>query len=200
MEVLQTWGKNLVELQIQKAKLRKELIEKREKLSKEEFEKENVKKVENLKILFEKYLENFKGEEINICAYHPLKKEVDLSSFYEEIFEGRYGEVNLYLPRILDKNMYFYRISSFDDLEKGCFGLMEPKISCVKAEKIENSFVIVPCVGISKDFTRIGYGAGYYDRYFSDSMDNYFVGSTHDFAMNLDFKGESHDIIMNEVI
>ena len=70
----------------------------------------------------------------------------------------------------------------------------------VKAEKIENSFVIVPCVGISKDFTRIGYGAGYYDRYFSDSMDNYFVGSTHNFAMNLDFKGESHDIIMNEVI
>ena len=50
--MLQTWGKNLVELQIQKAKLRKELIEKREKLSKEEFEKENVKKVENLKILF----------------------------------------------------------------------------------------------------------------------------------------------------
>ena len=96
--------------------------------------------------------------------------------------------------------MYFYRISSFDDLEKGCFGLMEPKISCVKAEKIENSFVIVPCVGISKDFTRIGYGAGYYDRYFFDSMDNYFVGSTHNFAMNLDFKGESYDIIMNEVI
>ena len=74
MEELQTWGKNLVELQIQKAKFRKELIEKREKLSKEEFEKENVKKVENLKILFEKYLENFKGEEIKNCAYHPFKK------------------------------------------------------------------------------------------------------------------------------
>jgi 5-formyltetrahydrofolate cyclo-ligase len=53
------------------------------------------------------------------------------------------------------------------DLEKGGFGIMEPKDNCPIAEDID--VVLVPTVGITKNGIRLGYGYGYYDRFLSKS-------------------------------
>jgi 5-formyltetrahydrofolate cyclo-ligase len=72
---------------------------------------------------------------------------------------------NLFLPKVMNDNLEFYTILNLEKLEKGKFGIMEPKDSCERAKKID--CVLVPTVGISKSGTRLGYGNGYYDKFLS---------------------------------
>ena len=65
--------------------------------------------------------------------------------------------------------MHFYRIGSFDDLEKGYFGIEEPKDN-IKAENSfgENSCCIVPALCYDERGYRVGFGKGFYDRFLKD--------------------------------
>lgn len=76
------------------------------------------------------------------------------------------------VPRCIDgtRLMQFYYITSFDQLEKSSFGVMEPiEELCEKlAEAPENSLCIVPGMAFDSQGYRLGYGKGYYDRFLSD--------------------------------
>ena len=53
------------------------------------------------------------------------------------------------------------------DLESGMYGIREPKEEgLVKAEAREIDFVLVPGAAFDLTGNRLGYGAGYYDRFF----------------------------------
>lgn len=73
------------------------------------------------------------------------------------------------VPRCIPgtKNMEFYYIDSFDDLEKGSFSLLEPKVELPKAPTGENCLMLVPAFMTDYSGYRLGYGMGYYDRYMS---------------------------------
>lgn len=60
----------------------------------------------------------------------------------------------------------FYALESFEQLEPGHFGIMEPKIdstSIVNSNDIDLLFV--PGLVFDRKGYRIGYGGGYYDRF-----------------------------------
>ena len=64
-------------------------------------------------------------------------------------------------------NMNFYYISSFDDVVVGAFGIKEPNIlKCKKVENFDNAVCIVPALTYDYYGYRLGYGKGYYDRFF----------------------------------
>lgn len=74
------------------------------------------------------------------------------------------------VPRCVDgtRQMEFYLIRSFDDLERRTFGVLEPKVpGCKKLQNFENSICIVPALLYDHKGYRLGYGAGYYDRFLS---------------------------------
>ena len=63
------------------------------------------------------------------------------------------------------RDMVFHYVNSFDDLESGSFGVLEPKESCETAFSGESDLLLAPALVIDYDGFRIGYGKGYYDRY-----------------------------------
>ena len=91
----------------------------------------------------------------------------------------------------------FYNVPSLEKLEKGNFGIMEPKDSCKKADKID--CVLVPTVGGSKLGIRLGYGKGYYDKFLS-STDAVKISLTYSKQIVKIIPSDSHDIKMNWII
>lgn len=65
-----------------------------------------------------------------------------------------------------EKEMFFYEITSFDQLETVYYGLFEPNIQLtneVKDDEID--LLLVPGLAYSRNGFRLGFGGGYYDRY-----------------------------------
>lgn len=97
-----------------------------------------------------------------VYGYYPLGNEVSLIPVMVDCLEQ--GK-KLALPRVDGDHMDFYQITSLDQVEEGCFHVMEP----VTTEKVheERALVLTPGVAFDRNGNRIGYGKGYYDRYFT---------------------------------
>lgn len=67
------------------------------------------------------------------------------------------------------REMEFYEIKSFDQLEKRTFGVEEPRPQdCPRLEEFPVSSVcVVPALAYDTAGYRMGYGGGYYDRFLS---------------------------------
>jgi len=141
---------------IQKAALRKHLLEKRDATSAEIREISSDKISQNLKQI------DLFNDSQNIASYFPIGSEVNTNHIMLDILEQ--GK-SLLLPKVIGDSLEFYIVTSLEKLEKGRFDIMEPKDGCKKAEKID--CVLVPTIGVSKSGIRLGYGNGYYDKFLS---------------------------------
>ena len=97
-----------------------------------------------------------------VFLFYPRITEIDLSPLFVEL--KNLGKIVAF-PRCFNKkgNMEFFAINSLDELEAGPFGILEPPFTT--PETPTDTVIIVPAMAASRDFHRIGYGCGYYDRY-----------------------------------
>lgn len=66
------------------------------------------------------------------------------------------------------KELVVCKMDSWENLEQSKFGILEPKIENIKIGNREDiDLAIVPGVVFDRIGNRIGYGAGYYDKFFS---------------------------------
>ena len=72
-------------------------------------------------------------------------------------------------PVCIRENILFRYINSTDDLETGSFSVPEPKAYCLPADVTPAAVCITPAVCYSEKGFRIGYGKGYYDRFFAQN-------------------------------
>lgn len=106
------------------------------------------------------------------------------------------------VPRCIDdSNMEFCVIHSFDDLEKGMYGIDEPKKSCavIDAADKENSVLIVPALCFNDKGYRLGYGKGYYDRFIS-RYKGYTVGVCYKEFLTDDIPTDEYDKCVDIVV
>jgi 5-formyltetrahydrofolate cyclo-ligase len=98
-----------------------------------------------------------------IGVYYPIGSEILTQDIIQELLSN--GK-DVFLPKVMGKNMEFRKIIDFSSIEKGSFDIMEPKDDC----EIDNDLdvVLVPTVGISPSGVRLGYGHGFYDRYLAE--------------------------------
>ena len=142
----------------EKSSLRKVLLERRD-LTSYDFIKLASQKIHNRL----KQIEVFRNAK-NIACYFPIGSEVMTQDIMQELL-GNGKEICL--PKVVGDDLNFRKIGGLGDLEKGGFGIMEPKDNCPIVEDID--VVLVPTVGITKNGIRLGYGYGYYDRFLSKS-------------------------------
>lgn len=72
------------------------------------------------------------------------------------------------VPKCQKQNgeMDFYYIKSYDDLEEGMFGILEPvPEKCELAADYSNGLCLVPGLSFDLEGYRLGFGKGYYDRF-----------------------------------
>lgn len=120
-------------------------------------------------ILDEKICGNLlKSEAFNraetIFAFYPLETEVDIMPVLRASLEKK----RLALPRCCKENkiMNFYLVENFSELKKSSYNIFEPSGN-IEKEILpdEKTLIIVPGLVFSKNGERVGFGAGYYDRY-----------------------------------
>lgn len=149
----------------QKATLRKKVLQLKDELSTEEWESRSASIHKQL----------FHSKEWNqakvVAVYYSVKKEVDtLQIIKQGMIEGK----KIALPKCdpSKKQLQFYTIDSLDHLEVVYYGIPEPirsKCEPIQGEQLE--LMIVPGVVFATSGYRIGYGAGYYDRYLEEHQD-----------------------------
>ena len=106
-----------------------------------------------------------------MLVYYPVKGEIDVRPLISAALSA--GK-RVALPRCESKGsvMNFHYINSLDELESGRFGLFEPPAQNEKF-RIDGQngrcAVIIPALAYDRMGYRLGYGKGFYDRYFSGS-------------------------------
>lgn len=73
----------------------------------------------------------------------------------------------VFVPKIIDGKMILVEFNDFDCLEINSYGIREPKAS--KQYKGAIDLTITPGLLFDKSGHRLGYGGGYYDRFFENS-------------------------------
>jgi len=103
-----------------------------------------------------------KGRYKNILLYLPLTQEVDVKFLIKWLRQNNY---NVFVPFMISKNQFKivpYRLPLF----KKKYNIYEPNFSNFKY-KVKLDLAIVPTVGYDETFRRVGFGVGFYDRFFS---------------------------------
>jgi 5-formyltetrahydrofolate cyclo-ligase len=126
-------------------------------------------------------------------------REVDTIAIIEE---GWRQNKRIVVPKCNQekRELNFYQISSFKDVEDSFYSLKEPIISKTPFVSHEDiHLLVVPGIVFDKRGFRIGYGGGYYDRYLVDYKNNT-VSLAFKFQIVDDVPKEEHDIAVQKLI
>lgn len=140
-----------------KRRIREEILSKRDK------EPEDLRQKKSRRIkerLFS--LKEFKKAH-TILFYYSKGSEVETKEMMKEALRQ---EKRVLLPRVKGKEIYLGEIKELDqDVERGSFGILEPKETSKKTTPKGVDLVVIPGIAFDLEGGRIGYGFGYYDRF-----------------------------------
>lgn len=129
-----------------------------------------------------------------ILIYVSFNNEVDTIKLINYFLKSKQVAV----PKVADGKMSFYYIDSLTELKKGYFNILEPTTN-KEVLNYDNCICLTPGVCFSSDGKRIGYGKGYYDRFFQ-SNNVYRIGLTYKECLDDKIEINNNDQKVNEVI
>jgi len=142
---------------VNKQELRKILANKRDLI---ENRAEKSKIIQNILCKLDFY-ENSK----NVMVYSSIKSEVSTDLLIDRLFlENK----RVIFPKCAENfELLPVEAASRAELSKKSYGILEPKAS-VSFPKEKIDIVIIPAIAYDTKKNRLGYGAGYYDRFLAD--------------------------------
>jgi len=92
----------------------------------------------------------------NVMIFYPLKNEINLLPLLKD-------NKDFYLPKIKDDNMLVCPYKIGDKMSVSSFKTQEPTSEPVNPEILD--IIFIPALMVDKNFHRLGYGKGFYDRF-----------------------------------
>ncbi|MFA9397881.1 MAG: 5-formyltetrahydrofolate cyclo-ligase [Clostridiaceae bacterium] len=135
-----------------------------------------------------------------IFTYVNFNNEIDTLKIIDVALKSN---KTLCVPKVnkIDKEISAYSINSTADLEKGYFGILEPKNSCPLVSKENIDLILLPGLAFDINGNRIGYGGGFYDKYLEDLNENtYKIALSYEFQILESIPFDHFDKKANEII
>jgi 5-formyltetrahydrofolate cyclo-ligase len=149
-------------------------------------------------------LEIYKKSTVVMC-YMDFRNEVITTPFIKEMINSK---KRIAIPKMVQNKTGGLDIKAFfitdiiEDLKIGKFSIREPKSNIFdEALESEIDLAVVPGIAFDKYKNRIGYGKGYYDRYFRNNL-NYMVkiGVAYDFQIVDYIESSDVDVKMDTIV
>lgn len=168
--------------------LRKNILAIRDSLSEEEVAERSGKIAE--KLFGEKHFRDAK----TVAFYIPKGNEVQT----KDMIEHSMAEKKEVLVPVTNNEISMCKFTSFFDLVPGRFRVPEPKHRHARDHAAE--VVLVPGIVFGLCMHRIGFGKGYYDKYFKKNPKVFKIGLCYDFQVMDELPKHGHDIPMDLII
>ncbi len=172
-----------------KRDIRKYVLNMRNSLSKTEWEEKShriIEKVTSHPIFLEAK---------EIYCYVDFRNEVKTRDFIEQCWKMN---KKVAIPKITEKEMEFYYISSWDEVSYGYWGILEPDTN--KLATGDSVCVIMPGAVFDRLRNRIGYGGGYYDKYLHTHPNYKTIALAFELQMVDEIPCEAHDILPQIIV
>ena len=98
------------------------------------------------------------------------------------------------MPFIKKKNMFFKAWNPLDPLVYTKYNFYAPKNN---NKLIIPDMIIVPCLALDNKGHRLGYGGGYYDKFYKNNSDLKYIGLSYSFQYFKSLPYEKHDLKLN---
>ncbi|HIB8179296.1 5-formyltetrahydrofolate cyclo-ligase [Elizabethkingia anophelis] len=141
-----------------KSELRKKYLKERKAMSSEDVAFLSEK-------IFNQYLLQFNvSENQNIHIFLPIsaKNEINTHLWIDYFWKKN---VNVFIPKMVDNEIISIAYKPDTELALNSWGILEPVSNIAKAVDFDQ--VITPLLYADRQGNRIGYGKGFYDRFFS---------------------------------
>ncbi|MDR2869372.1 MAG: 5-formyltetrahydrofolate cyclo-ligase [Deferribacteraceae bacterium] len=136
------------------------------------------------------------GQYESFLLYSPVRGEVDAAYIAQELWQA--GKTVFY-PRVAGESLLLGVCKSFDDLEAGYKGILEPKLAnIINCKHID--VAVIPALAFDTDNYRLGYGKGFYDRFLAAITIAHKVGIAYRWQIVDTVYPETHDQRVDTVI
>lgn len=168
--------------------LRKKLLNKRNEISKDDINNYSQKIFNNIE-----NLSCFKKAKV-IFIYLSFGSEVETFSFIKKYINNKI----IVVPKIINEEMKLIQIKDVDNLKIGNYGILEPIYNIEYLDFID--IVITPSIAYDKKGYRLGYGKGYYDKYFFNNRYGLAIGVSFENMLIEELPRELHDKRVNILV
>lgn len=156
--------------------------------------KQNIQKKEKDKKIFENFiLLNLTENYDSFFVYNSYLSEADTSYIIDHLL--KLGK-KVYLPKVTGKTMLALPYKKGDMLARGKGSILEP---CSKQDFAKIDVCITPLLAFTKKGERLGYGGGYYDKFFEEN-ECLKVGYAYDFQLVKEIEVEPNDKNLDLII
>lgn len=125
-----------------------------------------------------------------IFTYVSAYKEVDTINIIKFCLDQG---IKVCAPRVRGKEMDFVGITDLSQLKPGSFNIPEPVSDDIVVPE-QSDVMLVPGIVFDRELNRVGFGGGYYDRYFMEHHDLKTIGLAYDFQVIDHIDTEEFDI------
>lgn len=136
------------------------------------------------------------GAGLPVYCYVSKGGEVDTLRLMEIL---RQRKIPVAVPRVEGRVIRFFLIGGMEDLEPGCMGILEPVKGCPPAES-PASVVLTPGLAFTPQGDRIGYGGGFYDRFFEAEPDHERIAAAYPFQILGELPTEAFDLRVHRIV